>query len=84
MTQVTKVSEEKPEVTSDDSEVVQFRAAFESRSVLDEIIRAGAQKMLQAAIEAEVDQFLAAHEDRAATTLVVVKSCVMDIYRREN
>lgn len=64
MTQVTKVSREKPEVVLDESEVVQFRAAFESRSVLDEIVRAGAQKMLQAAIEAEVDHFLETHADR--------------------
>ncbi len=43
-----------------DSEVVAFRAQFESRSMLDEIVQEGAQKMLQAAIEAEVDEFLGA------------------------
>ena len=34
-----------------DPEVVEFREAFEARSTLDEIIREGARKMLQAAIE---------------------------------
>ncbi len=34
---------------------VEFREAFEARSTLDEIIREGARKMLQSAIEAEVD-----------------------------
>jgi len=33
-------------------------------SVLDQLIRSGAQKMLQAALEAEVEEFLARYEDR--------------------
>ncbi len=47
-----------------DPEVVEFRDAFEARSTLDEIIREGARKMLQTAIETEVDDFLAQHADR--------------------
>ncbi len=47
-----------------DPEVVEFREAFEARSTLDEIIREGARKMLQTAIETEVDDFVAHHADR--------------------
>ena len=47
-----------------DPEVVEFREAFEARSTLDEIIREGARKMLQTAIETEVDDFVAHHVDR--------------------
>ena len=47
-----------------DEEVLAFRAKFEGRSPLDELVQTGAQQMLQAAIEAEVDEFLAAHTDR--------------------
>ena len=47
-----------------DLEVVEFREAFEARSTLDEIIREGARKMLQTAIETEVDDFVAHHADR--------------------
>jgi putative transposase len=47
-----------------DPEVVEFREAFESKSALDEIVREGARKMLQTAIEVEVDDFLAQHTDR--------------------
>jgi len=46
------------------SEVIEFREAFEARSALDEIVREGARKMLQSAIEAEVDVFLVQHADR--------------------
>src|SRR5438477_5829430 len=54
-----------------DAEVVQFREAFEeqtgvatSRSALDELVREGARQMLQAALESEVDTFLADHAQR--------------------
>lgn len=47
-----------------DAEVVEFRANFETRSPLDEIIREGARRMLQAAIDTEVDEFIIAHADR--------------------
>ncbi|MBM83430.1 MAG: hypothetical protein CMJ78_22965 [Planctomycetaceae bacterium] len=44
-----------------DSEVLDLRANFEDRSPLDELIREGARRMLQSAIEAEVDDFIAGH-----------------------
>jgi transposase-like protein len=47
-----------------DEEVVQFRAAFEERSPLDELVRQGARNMLQTAIEQEVQGFLERHADR--------------------
>ena len=47
-----------------DPEVIAFRANFEARNALDEIVREGARRMLQSAIDAEVEDFLAAHESR--------------------
>ncbi|MCA9028915.1 MAG: IS256 family transposase [Planctomycetaceae bacterium] len=47
-----------------DPEVLAFRANLESRSPLDEIVREGARRMLQAAIDAEVDEFIATHASR--------------------
>lgn len=47
-----------------DPEVLAFRANFESRSPLDEIVREGARRMLQAAIDTEVEDFLAIHSHR--------------------
>lgn len=41
-----------------DSEVVAFRAQFGETSPLDELVRTGAQRMLQSAIETEVNDFL--------------------------
>ena len=52
-------SEESP-----DQEVLEFRANLECRSDLDAIIHEGARRMLQTAIEAEVDSFIASHSDR--------------------
>ena len=49
---------------ANDPEVVAFRAQFDERSPLDEIVRSGAQQMLQAAIDAEVADFLAEHAGR--------------------
>lgn len=45
-------------------EVLAFRDQFEERNPLDAIVRAGAQQMLQAAIDAEVAQFLEKHAGR--------------------
>ena len=64
MSKVTKTQGLNPESRTVDSEVVAFRAQFESRSTLDEIVQDGAQRMLQAAIEVEVDEFLADHAGR--------------------
>ncbi|MFZ0627394.1 MAG: IS256 family transposase [Acidimicrobiia bacterium] len=47
-----------------DHEVLEFRANFEQRSPLDELVREGARRMLQTAIDAEVEDFLAQHVDR--------------------
>jgi putative transposase len=47
-----------------DSETLAFRSQFDGRSPLDELIREGAQRMLQAAINAEVEEFIAQHDVR--------------------
>lgn len=47
-----------------DPEVRAFRSHFEGSRPLDDLIRAGAQCVLQAAIDAEVDDFLALHAER--------------------
>lgn len=47
-----------------DPEVVAFRARFDAASPLDEIVREGARRMLQSAIDAEVAAFIASHNDR--------------------
>jgi transposase-like protein len=49
---------------SSHSPVLAFQNPDEFRSQLDLIIRNGAQQMLQAAIEAEVEDFLAAHAEK--------------------
>jgi putative transposase len=41
-----------------DLEVANFREHFEGRGLLDQVVRRGAQQMLQQAIEAEVQEFL--------------------------
>ncbi len=64
MTQSTTATHTTPADEPLDAEVVEFRANFEARSPLDEIIREGARRMLQAAIDAEVDAFIAAHANR--------------------
>ena len=64
MTKSTKVTASNPEANQGDSEVVQFRAEFDERSPLDQIVQDGARKMLQDAIEAEVADFLTQFSDR--------------------
>jgi len=64
MSKVTKSTPKMPATESVNSEVLQFRAAFDERSLLDEIVREGAQKMLQAAIEAEVQDFIEVHSGK--------------------
>ena len=63
MRQVTTAAIASPAATLD-SEVVEFRSQFDETSPLDELVRTGAQRMLQSAIEAEVEEFVAAHGDR--------------------
>ena len=64
MTKVTKEKRTTPEVESVDPEVIRFRSNFDERSSLDEIVREGAQRMLQQAIEEEVNDFLLANDNR--------------------
>jgi putative transposase len=45
-------------------DVVSFRAPLDQKSPLDELVREGARRMLQSAIDAEVEAFIAQHEDR--------------------
>lgn len=47
-----------------DSEVIAFRQQFGERSPLDELVQEGARRMLQSAIDAEVDAFVSRHDDR--------------------
>jgi putative transposase len=47
-----------------DQEVANFREQVEGRDVLDQLVRQGAQQMLQQAIEAEVQEFLQQHQQR--------------------
>lgn len=74
MSKATTVTKKTPAPESVDAEVLQFRAQFEAKSPLDELVRRGAQEMLQSAIEAEVDQFIEEHgskRDEAGRRLVV-------------
>ena len=61
MTQATVTMKKVPVSESVDAEVCDFRAQFNRQSPLDEIVQQGAQRMLQAAVETEVDQFLTEH-----------------------
>lgn len=47
-----------------DVEVANFRAQFEGRDLLDQVVRRGAQQLLQQAIESEVQEFLQRHDGR--------------------
>ena len=64
MSETTATNQQRP-AAEIDAEVVAFRAQFDQQaplSPLDQIVRQGAQQMLQAAIEAEVREFLAVHD----------------------
>jgi len=63
MKQTTTFSSVIPEEQVD-LEVANFREHFEGRGLLDQVVRRGAQQMLQQAIEAEVQGFLQEHEGR--------------------
>ena len=47
-----------------DSEVIAFRQQFDEQSPLDQLVREGAGRMLQSAIDSEVESFIAGHADR--------------------
>jgi transposase-like protein len=63
MRQVTTEELSGPATTLD-AGVLEFRAQFGQSSPLDELVRHGAQQMLQSAIEMEVDDFLAQYTER--------------------
>src|ERR1051326_1982787 len=75
MRQTTTAAITSPAATLD-PEVVEFRSQFGKTSPLDELVRSGAQRMLQTAIEAEVEEFIAVHGDRrdAAGNRLVVRN----------
>ena len=75
MRQVTTETLCSPEAALD-TEVLEFRSQFGATSPLDELVRHGAQQMLQTAIETEVNEFLAQHADRrdARGNRLVVRS----------
>lgn len=69
MKQSTKPHESLPNLndsqgTTHEPDVLGFHSPEDSRSPMDELIRQGAQKMLQAAINAEVEAFLERHSER--------------------
>lgn len=64
MNQVTKERRENPVVEPIDPEVLAFREQFDDRSPLDELVREGARRMLQSAIDAEVEGFIERYRDR--------------------
>ena len=64
MTKSTKEIAQNPAADQIDPEIVAFRSNFEERSSLDELVRSGAQRMLQTAIELEVQEFLENNADR--------------------
>ena len=53
-----------PESSELDLEVAGFREKFDGRSLLDQVVRQGAQQMLQKAVAAEVQVFLQEHQGR--------------------
>ena len=59
-----------------DPEVLAFRQQFDEKSPLDQLVREGSRRMLQAAIDAEVEGFVARHADRvdASGRRLVVKN----------
>jgi transposase-like protein len=64
MSKTKTVENGMPGVSSVDVEVANFREQFEGRALLDQLVRRGAQRMLQQAIEAEVQEFLDQHQER--------------------
>lgn len=64
---MSKNKTERLEVPVDESlgsEVLSFRGSFYQESPLDELVREGARRMLQSAIDAEVEAFIASHAER--------------------
>jgi putative transposase len=64
MSKTTTTQHDVPVSDELDPEVVAFRRQFDERSPLDEILREGARKMLQTAIDSEVEAFVEGHRGR--------------------
>lgn len=64
MSKATTVRDLNPDTDQVDQGVIQFRTPPEEQSPLDELVRLGAQRMLQSALEAEVQEFLERHQAR--------------------
>lgn len=64
MTQTKADRQVLPVDESLDPEVIAFRKQFDDRSPLDGLVREGARRMLQEAINAEVESFIDQHRDR--------------------
>jgi transposase-like protein len=64
MDETTAFDLENPELDNLDLEVAGFQEQFNGRGLLDQVVRQGAQQMLQKAVEAEVQVFLQEHQDR--------------------
>ena len=64
MSKSTTKRRAKPVEREIDSEVLAFRRQFDDKSPLDELVREGARRMIQAAIDAEVDGFIERHSVR--------------------
>jgi putative transposase len=64
MIETTTFDSGMPGVSQVDLEVANFREQFEGRALLDQLVRRGAQQLLQHAIEAEVQEFLNQHQER--------------------
>jgi putative transposase len=64
MSETTTFGSGIPEVGYVDLEVAHFRENFEGRDILDQLVRRGAQQLLQQAMAAEVQEFLQQHDQR--------------------
>lgn len=67
MHQSTTIDSKIPVTEPLDPEVLAFRQQFDERNPLDSIIQEGVRRMLQAAINAEVEAFVESHQDRRDT-----------------
>jgi transposase-like protein len=74
MNKSTTKRKSKPVEQEIDSEVLAFRRQFDDKSPLDELVREGARRMIQAAIDLEVEGFIerhSGHVDELGRRLVV-------------
>ena len=74
MNKSTTKRKSKPVEQEIDSEVLAFRRQFDDKSPLDELVREGARRMIQTAIDSEVESFIerhSSHVDELGRRLVV-------------